>query len=157
MCTNKWLISAVLLMSIGGTVGLVAIAGDNADETVVQLHERLQKMLDDRVMTAQDFFAASQAAYEAGTLVLGDMLHSADDLRDAELAAATLPVEKTTILDKHLERMNEFERKIEALWKEGAKGGSTQEHAQMQFERKSAQIAVLKARIEQAKSAEPKK
>jgi hypothetical protein len=153
MHTRKWLLPVTVLAILGASVGISNLAAE--DDSELELQQRLRKLLVERVDIARQCAEASQASYEAGTLVLSDMLRSFGDWRDAELAVASTRAEEIKVLENHLDRVAQAARKIEALWNQGSKGGSAEEYGQARFERISAEIALLRARM--AKTTTPDK
>jgi uncharacterized protein with von Willebrand factor type A (vWA) domain len=121
-----------------------------------EIKSQLRDLLDQRVATAQRNLEATQAASDAEVTPLSDYLRASNDLCKAERAAAKTAEQKFTALANHAERMRQSERKVEALWREGSKGGSAMELAQVQYELESARIAVLKALKKKAKAKESK-
>ncbi len=148
-----WLLSLALLVGVrAGVVNADDPKGEKHDgETVAELTTKLRMLSEERVRWAARCLEATQAAHEAGTITLDVLLDASRRLRDAELETATSAAGRMAALKSHFERVFQYDRKIEALWNEGSKGGSAAEFAMVRVERQAAQIAVLKARIEELK------
>lgn len=139
------LLACVLTFPMGATVALCAAPQE--DESKAELEKQLQRLLHERVATAERGKDAVQAAFEAETVTLDVLVEATNKLLDARLAIAATPAEEIDALEKRLESMQEIEQKIKVLYQFGIRGGEAKEYATMQRERQTAQIALIRARL----------
>jgi hypothetical protein len=146
--STRLLLSMVLcFVSLAGSTTCLA-ADDKQDDTRIRsLEEQLKALLEYRVQTALLCLQATQAAFEAETVTLGDLLDAMNKFEDAELSMVTKPEQQLDIMKRHVTRLQQVEKKIELLYRVGTKGGEVKEYSLVKRERESAEIAVLKARI----------
>jgi hypothetical protein len=78
-------------------------------------------------------------------------VEAANKLCKAQLEIATTPAEEIDALESRFKRMGEIEKKLEVLYRIGARGGEEKEYTTAKRERESAQIALLRARLKQMK------
>jgi hypothetical protein len=126
---------------------VASAAEPQEDESKAALEKQLQKLLHERVATAELAVVAMQAAYEAQTVALFDFLDGANKLVEARLAVAATREQEIDALEKHLKLMQTIEQNLKALYDLGSRGGEAKEYAAAQRERQSAQIALIKARL----------
>jgi len=113
------------------------------------LEKRLKELLDERVITAEQAKDALQAAFEAQTVTLFDLVNAANRLKEARLAVASTPAQELDALEKHLDLLRSTEAMIKALYDAGTRGGEAKEYTTVRRERESAEIAYIKARLKQ--------
>lgn len=139
--------TACLLVLVAGIPA--AWAGDlQENQDKAELEKQLQQLVHERVETAQLAKDAIQAAFDAGTIVVFDLLDAVNELAEARLAVAKTPAERIDALEKHVKQMKAIEEKVLALYRAGARGGEVKEYFSAKRERQSAEIALLKARLE---------
>lgn len=135
--------ACALLLAAGATV--LSAANVLEDQKTAALEKRLNKLLDERVITAERAKDALVAAFEAQTTTLFDFMDAANKLREARLAAAKTPAQELDALEKHLDLMRNVEQKIKVLYDIGTRGGEIKEYSTAQRERQSAEIAYIQA------------
>ncbi len=91
------------------------------------------------------------AAFEADTVTFDTYADAMKKLAEAEVALATTPQEKLAALERHLERTKQVETKIKLLYDVGTPGGESKEYFSAKRDRESAEIWLLKARIQAKK------
>jgi outer membrane protein TolC len=104
-------------------------------------------MLYKRVETAQLCFDATQAAYQAETVTVDQLITAMNNLVDAKLAVARTPQEEIAALEEHVKNTQNLEQKIKQLYDVGSRGGEADVYALAKFTRETAQISLLKARL----------
>jgi hypothetical protein len=135
---------AFALLAVAATA-TPALAQEKPDQA--QLENELQKLLHERVETANVAKDAVQAAYDAATVTLPYLIDTLNKLRDARLAVAATPAEEIDVLEDHLKRMQQTEQKVAVLHREGLRGGEAKDYFTVKRERETAQIDLLRARL----------
>jgi len=116
-----------------------------------KLEEKLKEVLHERVRIAVRCREATQAAFEAETVTLANLLDAMNALKDAELAVAVGPPQRLKALQRHLDALRQTERKTQLLYKVGTRGGEAAKYAHAKRERLSAEAELLEERIKQAR------
>jgi hypothetical protein len=139
---------SLILLGSARTLAMAADEEKNADSAAMkrQLHELLSK----RVQTAMTSLDSMQAAYEAETATLDQLVMTMNNLVEAKLAIARTPQEEIAALEEHLTRAKQMEHKIELLYQAGSRGGEANQYSFIKFTRESAEISLLKARLKVA-------
>src|ERR1700732_657207 len=137
--------TACLIVAAGALTFVAADAEKNTDAAAIK--KQLNELLNKRVETAIRSFDSMQAAYEAETAVLSDLIMTMNNLVEAKLAVARTPQEEIAALEEHVTRAKQIERKIELLYQGGSRGGEANQYSLIMFTRESAEIALLKARL----------
>jgi hypothetical protein len=146
--STRWSLSIALCLVILAVSTTLLIADDKQNDMSIRLlEEQLKALLEERVQTAFLCLSATQAAFEAETVSLGDLLDAMEKLENAELSMVTKPEQEIATMKRHVTRLQQVEKKIELLYRVGTKGGEAKEYSRVKRERESAEIAVLKARI----------
>lgn len=108
---------------------------------------RLEDLLQERVVVALKAAAATKDAYEAGAADLFRLIDAVNKLADARLAVATTEAERIKALEARVAALAEIERKVEALHKEGSRGGETDAFHTVRRERLTAEIALVQEKL----------
>jgi len=138
----------LLLIATATTVAAPEKSDGKAEE---KLEERLKEVLHERVRIAVRCRDATQAAFEAESVTLANLLDAMNALKDAELAVAVGPAQRLEVLQRHLDALRQTERKTQLLYNVGTKGGEAAKYAHAQRERLSAEAELLEEKIKQAR------
>ena len=147
MSTRRLLSMVLCFVSLVSSTNILT-ADDKQDDTSIHLlEEQLKALLEERLQSAHLCLQATQAAFDAETVTLGELLGAMNKFMDAELSMVTKPEHQFDIMDRHAIRLKGLETKVELLYRVGTKGVEAKEYSRVKRERESAEIAVLKARI----------
>ncbi|MEX0675740.1 MAG: hypothetical protein WD063_01615 [Pirellulales bacterium] len=146
MQVRGFILVVVCALSLAAASTLSGANGQE-DQGKAALEKRLQELLKERVKTAERARDAMQASFEAETVTLINLVDATNKLVEARLAVATTPAQEIDALEKHLELMQNTERKIKVRYDIGTRGGEAKEYATAQRERQSAEIALTQARL----------
>jgi hypothetical protein len=108
---------------------------------------RLGDLLQERVVVAEKAAAATKDAYEAGAADVFRLIDAVNKLADARLAIATTEAERIKALEARVAALAEVERKVEALHKEGSRGGEPDTFHTVRRERQTAEIALVREKL----------
>jgi len=139
------ILACVLTFAMGAPIALCAEPQDG--ESKAELEKQLQKLLLERVVTAERARDSLQAAFDAETVTLDTLIEGINKLLKARLAVAATPAEKIDALEERVRSMQENEQRIKILFELGTRGGETREYAMIQRELQTAQIALIRARL----------
>ena len=108
---------AISVFSVALLVMVATLSGDDKPSAPKSdLEKKLQAALADRVEVAKRHVAATQAAHEAQTITLDQLIDAVRRLKDAELAVATGPVDRIKSLEDCLKRTQQTELKTKLLY-----------------------------------------
>ena len=145
MKARGFILVVVFALSLAAGVTALSAAEVLESQKNPALEKRLNKLLDERVITAERAKDALLAAFEAQTTTLIDLVAALNKLKEARLAAAKTPAQELDALEKHLDVMRNTENKIKVLYNIGTRGGEAKEYSTAQRERQSAEIAYIQA------------
>jgi hypothetical protein len=140
---TAYLAGALLLVT--ACASLVMSADKPKEGT--DLASEITKLETERVKTATKAWESTQAAYEADTIGITQLLAAAQGLFDAELAVCSTSKEKIAAHQKNVDRLLNTEKKIAALHNAGVKGGESERYHAAKLARETAKIELLKARL----------
>ena len=148
MKTRPLLIVVAVLFSLAGTP-LLDVATGNAETSPEADRSRLELLLILRIHSAQVTYAAAKSAYDAGTIPFDSLSNANRQLTDAWLATAKEDEQKIAALTASLERAKEQEQQVRKPGTGGVVGGGSVGYdiAQARYERETAEIALLRARV----------
>jgi beta-lactamase regulating signal transducer with metallopeptidase domain len=134
------------LISLAGVLvlSLIVVGLTDAENTA---SIRSEKLLADRVKTAQSQFSAVEAAYHADTVTFDLLLAASADLTTAQLAVAKTDAAKIDVLRENLKRIGKIESQIELLYTAGSRGGEAEKYAAVQFCHQTAEIALIQQQL----------
>jgi hypothetical protein len=147
MRTGRFLIVAACLVSLTGAAALLYGAAKDADPSRAQLQQQLQELLKERAKTAQLSVESTQAAYEAETVTLDQLLAALENRKEAKLAIAASQAAIIETLQENVDGLENIAKKIKQLYDIGAKGGEVNQWAQVKFAHETAQIELLRAQL----------
>jgi hypothetical protein len=136
------------LVALGGAGLLVGAGQDKGGAGESTLERQLNEALKTRAETAQVAFEAVAAAFEAETVTFDMLAEAIEKLAEAEVAVATKPGEVIAARHRQVERSKGVEAKIKALYDAGARGGQPKDYFSARRDRETAEILLLKARIQ---------
>jgi hypothetical protein len=136
-------LSLLLILLVAGCSASPSLMAADEPDHRAALEARLKKLLLDRVATAKRAVASTNAAFEAETVTLGDLIAATQNVWKAELAVASTPEERIAAHVRHVQFVGRKHAKIEALYKVGARGGEAEKYNTSKHELESAQIALV--------------
>lgn len=98
----------------------------------------------ERVQVAQKLYFATQAAYEAQTVTLPQLIDARRELQAAELEL-TDQVGAIKVLKKHMGLASQVEKKIEVLFKAGGVGGEAEKYLAARLDRVKVELELERA------------
>ncbi|HTU26514.1 MAG TPA: hypothetical protein VMF30_14000 [Pirellulales bacterium] len=108
-----------------------------------QLETRLGQLRADHVKAAEMARNGSQAAYEAETVPLSDVVSAIDDLWKAKLGVATDAKERIAAHVQRVEYLWQRQQKVKQLFEEGKPGGEAEKMYGIEFSLTDAEIAII--------------
>lgn len=133
------------VLSVAVCVTLAIAADQRKDQA--ELTKKLDDLTAQRVKTATSAYQCTQAAFDADTVGITDLMLATKALSEAELATCTERKDKIAVLQKYCERCRETERRVEALYKASSKGGEAEKFHTVKLARETADIELLKAQL----------
>ena len=147
MQARGFILIAVCVLTLAAGTSVVLRAEPQEEQSKADLEKELQRLLHERVATAESAVEAMQAAFKAQTVTLDVLIDAANKLVEARLAVATTPAQEIDLLNEHLQLMQGIEKRTKALYDIGARGGEIRNYLAAKIERQSAQIALIQARL----------
>ena len=148
MKMRTFLAVAACLACIAGATLLYGATQDEAGASKAALEQQLKETLNARAESAQTAYQGMAAAFDAETVTFDTLADAIKKLAEAEVALATKPEEEIAALRRNVERTKQEETKIKMLYDVGTKGGEPKEYFSAKRDRESAEILLLKARIQ---------
>jgi hypothetical protein len=134
MRRNYAIIAGVVVMAaLGGTI----IAGAAGSAQVI---ENLNDLKAQQLDHAEEYYEATFAAYENGTVTFQELLSSSRELFSARHAVASTQEERIKLCSEYVDRQAQYLARVDALFKVGGRGGEAEKLA-------LAKLTLVKAKI----------
>lgn len=147
MRTRRLLLAAAGLIPLAGAAAVLLGAAKDQEPGRAQLQLQLQSLLEERVKTAQLCVESTQAAYEAETVTLDELLAAFENRKEAKSAVAASQAAIVEALQEHVDGTGNTLKKIFQLYKAGAHGGEVNKWTQSKYAHQTAQIELLRAQL----------
>jgi len=146
MGMRKFLAIAACLGSVAGATFLYAQVEAGASKAA--LEQQLKETLKARSESALSAYEAMEGAFIAERITFDTLADATRRLAEAEVAMAAKPEEVAAALLRNVERTKLLEARIKALFDAGLQGGESRDYFSAKRDRESAEIMLLKARIQ---------
>ena len=145
--TTRGLMALLLCFGMFTFAATAVYTAEKVEDTKLEdLNQQRENALQERVNVAVLCREATQAAYEAETVTLWQLIDAINGEKEAKLAVSK-GSERIKVLRSHLEQMQQLELRMKMLVQVGTTGGSAVNYPLAHRERLSAEIELLEEQI----------